>query len=119
MSNSFSKKRPSFDQFRQLFMDIIAEHSQVDLRDGILPWPEVGDEKKRRNILTAFEQRLEKELGVPVYIERGLGDLDKPTESVVIQLFHVFSTVYLVEHINQKAYGRRSLQPDNSEQKIK
>lgn len=107
MTNSFSKNRPTFDQFRQWFMETAAEHSQLDLRDGMLPWHEFGDEQMRQEFLTAFGLRLEKELGAKAYIENRLVTLDKPIESVVIQLFHSFSTVSLVDHILQKAYGRR------------
>lgn len=108
MTNSFSKNRPTFDQFRQWFMETLAEHSQVDLRDGMLPWHEFGNEQMRQDILTAFGLRLEKELGASAYIENRLVTLDKPIESVVIQLFHSFSTVSLVDHILKKAYGHKS-----------
>ena len=63
MTNSFSRKRPSFDQFRAWFMGAVTELSGKDLKDGQLPWLEVGDEKTRLDILTELGHRMEQEFG--------------------------------------------------------
>ncbi|MEW5953244.1 MAG: hypothetical protein AB1815_05745 [Bacillota bacterium] len=107
MTNSFSKKRPSFEQFRDWFIGAVTGLSDKDLKDGALPWLEVGDEKKRLEILIVLGQRLEKEFGVSFVVDNRMVNLNCPVESIVIQLFHVFSTVSLVDHINSKVYGRR------------
>jgi hypothetical protein len=40
-------------------------------------------------------------------IEEHLCAMDGAIESVVIRIYHVFSTMFLVDHINEKMYGKR------------
>lgn len=71
------------------------------------PWLEVGDERTRGEILQAFKRRLESEYGTELVVEPHLLHLDRPVESVAIQLHHVFNTVYLIERINDKIRERQ------------
>jgi hypothetical protein len=107
---SFSKKRPSFDQFKIWFMDEVQRCTKNNCDNSYLPWSTVGSQEIREGIIESFMQSLEKRFGFRPVIEERLSTMDGAIESVVIRIYHVFSTMFLVDHINEKMYGKRGKQ---------
>ncbi len=106
MSESFSRKRPSFIQFRDWFMEEVNKQNQGKSVNPLAHWHTVGDEETRKNIVESFMQKLEDKYGFRPVMKEKLHALDCPVESVANRIFHVFSTMYLVDHINAKMYGQ-------------
>jgi len=100
MASGFSKKRPTFTQFHNLFVEIL--NTSNCNTDPFSPWNKIGDINHRALILAAFRDQLIADfgLGKDFEIKKQLVELDGPVESVITQLFHSFSTLSLVEHIN-------------------
>jgi hypothetical protein len=115
MAKSFGKKRPTFHQFRNLFFDVLKAHTGEDT-DPFSPWLSTGDEKKRALILAAFRDRLIEEfnMGKDLQIKQRLMKLEGPVESVITQLFHAFSTLSLVEHINETVLEQQEARRQNN-----
>ncbi|MBF7082000.1 hypothetical protein IT084_03300 [Desulfallas sp. Bu1-1] len=104
MEQSFSSKRPLFNQFRDWFIEEVNRHTRNQVKDPFMPWRDVGGEETREKIIESFMRLLETRYGFrPVFKER-LNTLDGSVESVVIRIYHVFSTMLLVDHINEKMY---------------
>ncbi|AGL01928.1 hypothetical protein [Desulfoscipio gibsoniae] len=105
---SFSKKRPTFDQFKVWFMDEVNRYSKNNIDNSYMSWSDVGNDEIRAEIIESFMKVLEKSFGFRPLIEDPLSTMDGSVESVVIRIYHVFSTMFLVEHINEKMYGERA-----------
>jgi len=101
------KERPTFEQFKSYLKEAVAVVAgQADAeRDR---WADIGDEVKRAAILQQLKKRLESEYGVELVWGENIVSADLPLESVAIQLHHVYSTVYLMERINNKIRNRKS-----------
>ncbi len=95
-------KRPDFEQFRDALIAVIKEHIRQEAVDPFYPWLQVGDESTREAILHIFKNQMESTYGVELVVEPHLVSLDRPVESIAIQLHHVFNTVFLMEQINAK-----------------
>jgi len=104
----FSKKRPTFEQFKIWFMDELQRCTNNACDNAYLPWLSVGSEEIREEIIESFMQVLDKRFGFRPLIEERLSTNEGAIESVVIRIYHVFSTMFLVDHINEKMYGKRS-----------
>ncbi|WP_027363370.1 hypothetical protein [Desulfotruncus alcoholivorax] len=107
MEESFSRKRPSFETFRVWFIEEVERQAQTKIDNPFMNWHDVGSEKLRENIIDTFLEMLESRFGFQPVFKTKLSQLDSSLESVIIQIFHVFSTMFLVEHINEKAYKQR------------
>lgn len=107
MEESFSRKRPSFDTFREWFIEEVEKQAQTKIENPFMNWYDVGSEKLRENIIDSFLEMLESRFGFLPIFQIKLSMLDSSLESVIIQIFHVFSTMFLVEHINEKTYKQR------------
>lgn len=108
MADSFSTKRPGFNQFRAWFLEEVKVNTGQPENDPFRPWGAVGDERLRGRILESFLQLLENRFGFrPVLREEELKNHQGSIESIVIQIYHVFSTMCLVDHINEKVYKER------------
>lgn len=103
MVQSFSKKRPSFAKFRQVFLETVKNKSNNKDIDSFSAWDKTGSPQERSLILAAFKDKLVEQfgLGKDLKIDNHLVNLAGPVESVITQLFHSFSTLSLVEHINE------------------
>ncbi|MTI84066.1 MAG: hypothetical protein FH756_09180 [Firmicutes bacterium] len=101
MATGFSKKRPTFTQFHNLFVEILNTNNCNT--DTFSRWNEIGDINQRALILAAFRDKLITDfgLGKDFEINKQLLELDGPVESVITQFFHSISTLSLVEHINE------------------
>lgn len=93
-------KKPTFEQFLALFVLTVKELAPV--ADPAASWTLVGDENTRATILNNFKKKVEETFGSELVVERELIFLDRSLESVAVQLYHVFSTVFLMEKINAK-----------------
>lgn len=69
-------------------------------------WKDIGDEVNRADILQQLKKKLESEYGVELVWGENMVSADLPLESVAIQLHHVYSTIYLMERINNKIRNR-------------
>lgn len=99
------KERPSFEHFKSCLKAAIREVTGFDAGDSDR-WPGIGDEGKRKEILSSLKRSLEAEYGVELPVDN-MPAADATIESIAVQLHHVYSTVYLMERINQKIIGRR------------
>lgn len=100
------KERPSFDKFKEHFIAVIEQETPGEAIAGNTGWIALGDEKTRKNILYALKAGLEEEYNVELVITPDLCNLDCSLEGLVSRLYHVFSTVYLMERINDKIRAR-------------
>lgn len=105
MPQSFNRKRPSFNQFRDWFLETAERHSPGKARNPMAQWHSVGGETLRQKIVQSFLEDLEMKFAFRPLIKGDLHRLDASIESVANQIFHTFSTMFLVEHINDKMYG--------------
>ncbi|MDQ0285669.1 hypothetical protein J2Z49_000773 [Desulfofundulus luciae] len=101
-----ASKRPGFEQFRDALIALIKEHVKQEEIDPFSPWLHVGDESTREAILHAFKSRMESTYGVELVVEPHLVSLDRPVESIAVQLHHVFNTIFLMEQINARIRAR-------------
>ncbi|MCL4439136.1 MAG: hypothetical protein M1609_00660 [Firmicutes bacterium] len=99
------KEKPTFDQFNNYLKEAVAGIAGQAAGDRDR-WVEIGDEVKRADILQLLKKRLESEYGVELVWGESIIFADQPLESVAIQLHHVYSTVYLMERINNKIRNR-------------
>lgn len=74
--------------------------------DGATPWLSTGDPPARAAILEEFKKRVEGRYGTELVVAPELVFLDRSLESIAVQLYHVFSTVNLMERINAKIRSR-------------
>ncbi|MGQ9557058.1 MAG: hypothetical protein ACUVTU_03765 [Desulfurispora sp.] len=99
--------RLNLEQFEQMFLQVLQSElpgQPVSLQSN---WPELADESRRQALLRKFKTVAEEATGVEIVIGPGMENFQGPVQSVVIQLFHVYSTVHLMERINAKILARR------------
>lgn len=101
------KDRPDFELFKEYLKEAVAEKAGISVLDGYR-WISIGDESKREEILQSLQKRLKDEYGVELVYREDLLFTDLPFESVAIQLHHVYSTIYLMERINNKIRNRKN-----------
>lgn len=101
---SFRSKRPTFNQVRDWFIEEAKRHTSMQIDNTYIPWTDVGSEKLREEIVELFMKTLENRYGFRPIFEQQLHALDGSMESVINQIYHVFSTMFLVDHINNKMY---------------
>jgi hypothetical protein len=101
------KERPSFGEFREHFLAVIGEEINGQAVDGAASWTGLENEETRKNILYAMKARMEGEYNVELVITPDLYNLKCSLEGLISRLHHVFSTVYLMERINDKIRARR------------
>ena len=107
MRKSFNSKRPTFNQFRAWFLEAVNHRAGNKVENSLDHWHSVGDETVRKEIVDSFLDSLAVKYGFRPLCKEELHRMDCPLESVVNRIFHVFSTMFLVEHINEKMYGPR------------
>jgi len=111
--------RPDFDWYRSLFLECMSKFKEWNIPDCCeKKWLELNDEDSRRRLLEAVRSELKKRCGSAFEINRRLLSIDGPVESVIIQTFHEFSTIYLVNTINEKVMAAR-MALNNDPEKIK
>lgn len=103
MAVGFRKKRPAFAQFRRLFLETAIEINHDQGLDYFSAWEKTGDAHVRALILARFKDELVEQFGMGsgLEIDHRLLHLKGPVESIITRLFHSYSTIGLVEHINE------------------
>lgn len=107
MAETFSRKRPTFDQFRIWFLEEVMKHTTKNVPSSFMSWSDVGSTELRKEIIESFMQTLESKFGFRPVFKEDISKMNGSLESVVITIFHVFSTMFLVDHINEKMYKQR------------
>ncbi len=111
--------RPDFEWYRSLFLQCMSKFKEWDIPDCCgKKWLELNDEDSRRQLLEAVSAELKKSCGSAFEVNRRLLSVDGPVESVIIQTFHEFNTIYLMNRINEKIMAAR-LGQDHASEKIK
>ncbi len=101
------KERPSFDKFKEFFIGIINEYLPETKVLDTTRWTEMADEETRKKILHGMKEKIEGDYGVELVIAPEIYNLNTSLESLLSRLHHVFSTVYLMERINDKIRARQ------------
>lgn len=101
------KPAPSFEQFKgYLFSAIHQKFPDLEI-NPYSRWTELAGGKDRKEILYNLKRMVEEEYDVELVIAPDLFNLDTILESLASQLHHVYSTVYLMERINDKIRARQ------------
>ncbi|WP_066638903.1 hypothetical protein [Desulfolucanica intricata] len=95
-------KRPTFEEFRQLFLKRLNVIYESNIEDPFYKWNEIGNKETRLNILQQFYKSIFELYEIDMEIDETLVDLDGFIESVVVRIYHTYSTMHLVERINNK-----------------
>lgn len=99
--------RPDFDSFREIFLDSLVQLTNLDpLAVTATNWSEVGNLEMRRQILESVNAKLKDSCGLSFEVNHRLLNVDGPVESAVIQAYHEFNTICLLENINSKIRKR-------------
>lgn len=96
-----STKKPTFGTFRNDFL-IAAQQitgKQVNPEDG---WTEIGNSEIRERLIKDFIRLMEERYGFEIVLKSRLNERQGSVEGVVGELYHIFSTMFLVEAINSK-----------------
>lgn len=101
------KPRPSFEQFKDYLFSAVKEIIPGREFSSNSRWVELADEEGREQILYNLKRTVEEEYHVELVVTPELFNLDVTLESLVSQLHHVYSTVYLMERINDKIRARQ------------
>lgn len=99
------KQRPNYDVFLNKLLETARNFVQMDI-EAATPWLSLGDDRTRSMVLALFKDAIESEYQVELVVEQNMVNLDRPLESIALQLHHVFSTVHLMERINAKIRAR-------------
>ena len=93
-------KKPTFIDFRKdflMYVEQIISHS-VDPYDN---WSNIADQEIREKIIKEYIRKSEQQYGFEILLKAPLNEKGS-VEGVVGELYHVFSTMFLVEVINSK-----------------
>ncbi|AEF94382.1 hypothetical protein Desca_1527 [Desulfotomaculum nigrificans CO-1-SRB] len=103
-------EKPTFEQFKQHFLttvcDITGQTPATDTN-----WVEIGDSETRERIIKEFVRKMEQQYTLEIVLKSPLNNKSGTIEGVVGELYHIFSTMFLVEVINSKIRtGERRLE---------
>ncbi len=101
------KERPSFEKFKEYFFEVLKEEIPEHEIAGNTNWGGLENEETRKKILHSLKAGLEGEYNVELVITTDLYNADCSLEGLASRLHHVFSTVYLMERINDKIRARQ------------
>ncbi|MCL6638829.1 MAG: hypothetical protein K6T80_04000 [Firmicutes bacterium] len=102
-------RQPDFDGFKEIFLNAVKEClGNGAIIDVETPWLEFGGEDLRRRILERVRDKVLDRHGVEFEVNRRLLSVKGPLESAIIQTYHEFNTVYLMERINDKIRAKNN-----------
>ena len=101
-------KKPVFDEFRKLFFEQVNSINGSKINDPFLKWNETGSSETRSKILESFHAKISELYGIELEKKKPLADIDGYIESVVVQIHHEYSTMYLIERINDKIRAKKN-----------
>ncbi|GAB6180547.1 hypothetical protein JCM14036_18660 [Desulfotomaculum defluvii] len=94
-------EKPTFEKFRVNFLQVVHQVS------GIKPnpydsWGDIANGEVRERIIREFIRLLEQQFGFEIVVQGKLDNREGSLEGVVGELYHLFSTMFLIETINSK-----------------
>lgn len=94
-------EKPTFYAFRSDFLMLVGEITgmQVKPEDG---WIEISNSEIRERIIKEFIRLMEERYGFEIALKGQLNNRQGSVEGVAGELYHIFSTMFLVEVINSK-----------------
>lgn len=93
--------KPTFLEFRKDFLALIQETTGQAVEYDA-NWSSIGDSEIREGIIKGFIRNQEQRYGFEIVLKSPLQDREGMVEGVVGELYHVFSTMFLVGVINSK-----------------
>ncbi|MDO7786005.1 hypothetical protein [Desulforamulus aquiferis] len=94
-------EKPTYNHIREIFISLIEELSgSRPITEDL--WSSISDEETREKIIKEFVRRMEQAYSFEIVLKESLKDREGSVESVAGELYHVFSTMFLVEAINSK-----------------
>jgi hypothetical protein len=107
MQGVVSMNRLDFESYRSMFLECMSKFKRWETSVCCgNKWLELGDDESRRQLLEAVSNELQESCGYGFEVNKRLLSVDGPVESVIIQTFHEFNTIYLLEKINEKIKAR-------------
>jgi hypothetical protein len=94
-------EKPTFIQVRRDFLALIERECKIKVTTEQV-WTELADTETRERIIKEFIKQMEQQYGFEIVLKSSLKDKEGLVEGVVGELYHVFSTMFLVEAINSK-----------------
>ncbi|CCO07011.1 hypothetical protein [Desulforamulus hydrothermalis] len=94
-------EKPAFTAFRKDFLALAGEIAGCQVNAGAV-WQHIGSSECREQIIKEFIRSMEERYGFAIVLKSPLHDRPGSVEGVVGELYHVFSTMFLVEVINSK-----------------
>ncbi|MEG6523484.1 hypothetical protein [Desulfotomaculum sp. 1211_IL3151] len=96
-----SIEKPTFEKFRESFLQLMEQFTEKE-PNPYDDWLEIADSEIRESIIRQFIQSNEQQYGFEIVLQGKLANREGSVEGVVGELYHVFSTMFLVEVINSK-----------------
>ncbi|SHL03026.1 hypothetical protein [Desulforamulus aeronauticus] len=93
--------KPTFYKFREDFLLLAKEILQCEVTSEQL-WHELADSETRERLIKDFIRRMEERYHFEIVLKQPLAHKEGSVEGVVGELYHVFSTMFLVGVINAK-----------------
>ncbi|AQS59500.1 hypothetical protein [Desulforamulus ferrireducens] len=93
--------KPTFYKFREDFLLKAKEILQCEVATD-QNWTELADEELRERLIKDFIRQMQEQYGFEIVLKQPLTNREGSVEGVVGELYHIFSTMFLVEVINSK-----------------
>jgi len=101
-------KKPTFFEFREIFLEEFARLSGKPAREAACTgWSEGLEENVRKSLLESVKNRLSERSEVAYEVNDRLLKAPGTVESAVVQAFHELNTIWLMERINEKIRAKR------------
>lgn len=94
--------KPTFIEFRKEFLMQLENTIGTTVQPYEDSWHEFADKETRERIIKEFIRNNEQKYGFEIVLKAPLSELKSSIEGVIGELYHVFSTMFLVEVINSK-----------------
>lgn len=102
-----SVEKPSFIKIRNEFLSLIKEITGLEVDTG-QTWTEIADSEIRERIVKDFVRQMEQQYTLEIVLTSSLKDKAGSLEGVIGEIYHIFSTMFLVEAINSKLRNGQS-----------
>lgn len=93
--------KPTFYKFREDFLLLAKEICQSEVTPD-QSWHELADSELRERLIKDFIKLMEERYSFEIVLKQSLTNREGSVEGVVGELYHIFSTMFLVEVINSK-----------------
>ncbi|WP_333871371.1 hypothetical protein [Desulforamulus putei] len=94
-------EKPTFIAFRNDFLSLAGQIAGCPVNPGD-DWNKISSSEIRERIIKDFIRLMEERYGFAIVLKGPLNDRLGSVEGVVGELYHIFSTMFLVEVINSK-----------------